>query len=126
MLCLNGFRRLLSLINPFKHSILTFQYFSHKVLRWTIVPFAFILGFLINILIVYSLPSNNLYNVLLIIQYIFYGLSVVGWFMKNFKTRLKTLFIPYYILVMNISIILGYYRYIFGKQSINWEKVKCT
>ncbi|HKK09699.1 MAG TPA: glycosyltransferase family 2 protein, partial [Bacteroidales bacterium] len=32
--------RLKELLNPFKYGILTFQYISHRVLRWAVAPFA--------------------------------------------------------------------------------------
>ncbi|MGZ3829370.1 MAG: glycosyltransferase family 2 protein, partial [Mucilaginibacter sp.] len=41
-----------SLLNPFKMPVLSFQYISHRVLRWTVVPFLMILAFILNILIV--------------------------------------------------------------------------
>ena len=31
--------RLKSLFNPFNNPVLTFQYISHRVLRWTVTPF---------------------------------------------------------------------------------------
>ena len=31
--------RLRSLMNPFTHPVVTFQFVSHRVLRWTITPF---------------------------------------------------------------------------------------
>ena len=41
--------RLSSLLNPFKQFILTFQYVSHRVLRWSLSAFALPLIFLLNL-----------------------------------------------------------------------------
>ena len=47
-----------SLLNPFKFGFLSFQYFSHKVLRWTIIPFSFLFILACNFII--FLQNDNL------------------------------------------------------------------
>src|SRR5690606_15406657 len=41
--------RLKPLMNIFQYGTLSFQYISHRVLRWTITPFALVVAFLLNI-----------------------------------------------------------------------------
>lgn len=109
------------MLNPFTYPILSFQYLSHRVLRWTITPFLLILAFVLNILIVWQ---NNLpfYSFVLIMQTVFYGFAIAGWFMESKQIRVKILFIPYYFCVMNYAIFAGIFRYFFTTQTGVWEK----
>ncbi|WCT10562.1 glycosyltransferase family 2 protein [Mucilaginibacter jinjuensis] len=113
-----------SLLNPFKQPVLTFQYVSHRVLRWTVVPFLMILALIINIVIVVSGYDSILYDVLLAAQIAFYGASLLGWILESKQIKVKILFIPYYFCMMNYAVIRGIFRYSAGKQSAVWEKAK--
>lgn len=115
--------RLKKAANPFYYPILTFQYLSHRVLRWTITPFLLILAFFLNILIVAE-PDLLLYEILLSAQIIFYALSLAGWFFESKNIKIKVFFIPYYFCVMNYAVIAGIFRYIGKNQSAAWEKSK--
>lgn len=119
--------RLKSLLNPFKYGVLTWQYISHKVLRWTISPFSLFLLFIFNFLLVWERSGwfvFNFYTVFFYIQLICYSLAAIGWYFENKKIRFKLLFAPYYFVSINYASILGVLRYFRGKQSVNWEKSK--
>jgi len=117
--------RMTEILNVFKYGMLSFQYFSHKVLRWTLVPFSFILIFLLNLIIVFTQDINSdLYLYFLYVQLIFYLLILIGALLSNMKIRLKIIFIPYYMFIMNYAMIKGILRYISGSQSVKWEKSK--
>ncbi len=115
--------RLKSLFNPFKQFTLTFQYISHRVLRWTITPFLMILAFLLNIVIA-ATGGSMAYHILLIGQVLFYGASLLGFIFEKRQVRVKILFIPYYFCMMNYAVAAGIKRYMFGTQSAAWEKSK--
>lgn len=112
------------LLNIFKHGILSFQYISHKALRWLIVPIAIPTIAVLNIAICYFNPSNMIFNTLLVLQAFFYLLVLLGKLFSNKRTKVKMLFLPYYIIMMNYAIILGFIRYLKGSQSAAWEKAK--
>lgn len=110
-----------SLFNIFKYGTLSFQYISHRVLRWTITPFLLILAFILNIIIV--LPGNELfYSLILAAQILFYVLAWLGFLLEKRQLRVKILFIPYYFCVMNYAVIAGLIRYFKREQSSVWEK----
>jgi biofilm PGA synthesis N-glycosyltransferase PgaC len=113
--------RLTSLFNIFKYPVLSFQYVSHRVLRWTVTPFFMILAFLLNIIIVAG-PGGAIYQLLLTGQVLFYGLAITGFIMEKKQIRIKALFVPYYFCVMNYAVLAGIIRYFKGKQSVAWEK----
>lgn len=111
------------LLNPFNQPMLSFQYISHRVLRWTITPFLMILCFLLNILIVVN-EGGLIYQLLLVCQTGFYLSALLGLVLENRKIRVKILFIPYYFSVMNYAVVAGIFRYFNGGQSVLWEKAK--
>jgi len=118
--------RLRSLLNIFKYGTLSFQYISHRVLRWTLTPLCLLL--LIPILSVIGIHdglfSLQLFPVLFWLQVIFYAAALLGWFLENRETSVKILFVPYYFFIMNLSVVLGFFRYMKNTQSVNWERSK--
>jgi cellulose synthase/poly-beta-1,6-N-acetylglucosamine synthase-like glycosyltransferase len=119
--------RLKNLLNPFQYGLLSWQYFSHKVLRWTLAPVSLFLILPVNLLIVWQQNSwvdFGIYTAILHVQILCYLLAAVGWYLENKKLQFKLLFIPYYFLFINYTSIRGIFRYFKGKQSVSWEKSK--
>jgi biofilm PGA synthesis N-glycosyltransferase PgaC len=115
--------RLKSLFNPFRYPILSFQYISHRVLRWTVTPFLLILVFVLNSILAFK-PGETFYLVFFIAQIFFYMLALLGMIMEKRHIRIKILFIPYYFCVMNYAVLMGIIRYFTKKQSAIWEKAQ--
>jgi len=111
------------LLNPFGNFILSFQYVSHRVLRWTITPFLMILSLVLNAPIVWK-GADVAYTFLLACQILFYVLALLGWLMEKQHVRVKALFIPYYFCMMNYAVVAGIMRYFSGRQGAAWEKAK--
>lgn len=118
--------RLSSLLNIFKYGTLSFQYISHRVLRWTLTPLCLLI--LIPLLFILAFDegffSLGLYSILFWLQLLFYVAALTGWFLENRETRIKILFVPYYFFIMNLSVVLGFFRYMKKSQSVNWERAK--
>lgn len=115
--------RLTALLNPFRNFVLSFQYVSHRVLRWTVTPFLMIVALLLNIAIVCQ-SSGSLYKLLLACQLIFYCLSLLGWMFDMMNIKVKALYIPFYFCLMNYAVMAGLWRYVTKTQSAVWEKAK--
>ncbi|SNZ01283.1 glycosyltransferase family 2 protein [Flagellimonas pacifica] len=118
--------RLRALFNFFKYGTLSFQYVSHRVLRWTLTPLLLLLIIPMNYVLAQNegLFSFGLFSILFWGQVLFYTAALLGWFLENRQIRLKILFIPYYFFIMNLSVYLGFARYIKGNQSVKWERAK--
>lgn len=115
--------RLPQLFNFFRYPTLSFQYVSHRVLRWTITPFLLILVFVLNaVMVVKGAPV--FYGVLLIGQCLFYAAAIGGWLLERREIKVKMLFIPYYFCIMNYAILAGIRRYFAGQQKVTWDKAK--
>ncbi|MGY6522945.1 MAG: glycosyltransferase family 2 protein [Mongoliitalea sp.] len=115
--------RLPKAINPFHDFTLTFQYVSHRVLRWTLTPMLLIVVFILNHLLVIQ-SENMLYEFLLIGQYAFYFLALLGHILRDKGVTLKGFYVPYYFYVMNYCALLGLNRWLKGRQQVTWERAK--
>jgi biofilm PGA synthesis N-glycosyltransferase PgaC len=113
--------RFRGLLNPFRYGILSFQYLSHRVLRWSAAPFSLPIVFLLNIAL---WNHGKVYQFLMLAQLFFYGSATIGYFLQAKSIKLKPFFIPYYFTMMNYAVILGVFRYFKGSQSAVWEKAK--
>jgi cellulose synthase/poly-beta-1,6-N-acetylglucosamine synthase-like glycosyltransferase len=118
--------RLRSLLNIFKYGTLSFQYISHRVLRWTLTPLLLLLIIPINFFLALNaeFQLSNIYTLLFYGQILFYVASLTGWFLENRRIKVKVLFVPYYFFIMNLSVFLGFRRYLKGNQSVKWERAK--
>lgn len=112
-----------SLFNIFKYRILSFQYISHRVLRWAVVPFIIPLALILNI---YLLKAGNfyLYFLTLLVQVSFYIFALLGYILETQKKKVKIFNIPYVLFVMNYSAYVGLKRYLTGEQKVIWERAK--
>lgn len=115
--------RLKKLFNPFPYPTLSFQYISHRVLRWTITPFLLILSLILTVVLALK-HCETAMQALLLAQVLFYLLALLGLIMEKRQLRIKVLFIPYYFCVMNYAVLAGIIRYFGKKQSAVWEKVQ--
>lgn len=108
-------------LNVFKHPVLSYQYFSHKITRWLIVPFGLPIVFILNIILFFKHPENTIYSVLLFLQLCFYSIVIIQ-YVTSLPAKLFRL--PYYIWMMNVAMLKGFVKYILHQQSPAWEKVR--
>lgn len=114
--------RLAPLLNFFKYGKLSFQYISHRVLRWTLAPLALPIIFVLNFFL--AQDGSPLYKYLFYIQTAFYVFALLGYLLEKKKMKIKAFFVPYYFCMMNYSMYRGLGRLIKGSQSVLWEKAK--
>jgi len=113
---------LTELLNVFKHPTLFFQFFSHRILRWTLTPLSFPFLFVANALLLCRSDNSLFYYYTFLLQVIFYVLAFIGSRLTDYAKYPQVLKIFYYILFMNYSVYLGFFRFVKGRQSVIWEK----
>jgi biofilm PGA synthesis N-glycosyltransferase PgaC len=113
--------RLWKILIPIPQPLLSFQYISHRVLRWSISAFVLPLIFILNI---FLFAQEWMYEYLLYAQVVFYVTALIGWFLENRAIRVKLLFVPYYFLMMNYAVFAGFGRWLKGSQKATWERAK--
>ena len=124
-ICAGGWQamqRLSFLLHPLRYGILSFQYISHRVLRWSLTPLLLLLLLPLNVYL--HLTIGSVYSMLLAGQLLFYGLSMLGWLLESRKIRLKAFFVPYYFSMMQVAVFAGFARFLKGSQQATWEKAK--
>ena len=114
--------RLAPMLIPFKNPTLTFQYISHRVLRWTLAPLALPILLVVNILL--AMKGIWLFQVFLALQVSFYVFAFIGYILEKKKLKFKAFFVPYYFCIMNYAMYRGFFRFLGGKQSVLWERAK--
>ena len=114
--------RLPGLLNIFKHPLLSFQYISRRVFRWLLCPVALVALFITNLFL--FVQQGGLFANLFFIQIGLYVLVATGWLFYRLHIRFPILFVPFYFVFMNVSLVQGFFKYITGKQSVLWEKSK--
>ena len=112
-----------SLMNPFKYPVVSFLFVSHRVLRWSITPFALLALIPLNILLV-ILGAGTTYTVIGILQTLFYAATLTGWWQARSGRKSKLFYVPYYFMFMNINIFRGISYLRSHSQSGTWENAK--
>lgn len=113
--------KLAPLLNIFRYPLLSFQYISHRVLRWTLSPLSLPVMLVANALLVWN-GMREWYLLMLVAQIAFYLFAIAGYFLAARSIKIKIFYIPFYFLFMNVAIYEGFFRYIRKRQSAVWEK----
>ena len=116
--------RLRGLFNIFKYGTMSFQYISHRVLRWTITPIMLFLMLPLNIAITALNPLSAFFTATLVFQAMFYLCGLWGYALSRKSIKNKYLYVPYYFLFMNINVIKGFFYLCRRRGSGAWEKSK--
>jgi len=118
--------RLSKLLNPFQYGKLTFQYVSHKVLRWTLAPLSLPVLLFLGIYLSFqtSIPGVIVFQSITALQLLFYLIALSGFLLQQKNVRSGWFFAPYYFTLMNYACFPGFIRYSLGKQTVLWEKAQ--
>ena len=114
------------MLNPFNNFRRFAVYFSHRLLRWMLLPWVtVILPFIFRYIIVHNSYGSigMLISMAGLLVYIF---AFIGLLWQNEKGR-KVPFIfniLFYVLFMNVCAVLGFFRYAKGIKTGAWTKVK--
>lgn len=120
---LQSIYRLSALLNPLRYGVLSFQYISHRVLRWSVTPVALFLLFPLNVILAIYSGNSLPYIILLLLQILFYAAGFYGYYLSTRSVKNKLLYIPYYFLFMNINVIKGFF-YLKKHKGGAWEKAR--
>ena len=111
------------MMNPFRHFTVAFQFVSHRVLRWSITPFALLALIPLNVALVF-MKGGTIYILIWLLQLLFYLIAFLGYLLEQLGKRNKLLYIPYYFLFMNMNVFQGISYLRTHKSSGTWEKAK--
>ena len=106
-----------SILLPWKNFSASVFFVSHKLLRW----FSPLLLLAVLLVPVFNL-TYFLYQLVLLLQTVFYLLALFGAAFPQLREK-TIIYFPYYFTTINIAMLLGLFKFLFGTQSVKWEKV---
>ena len=109
------------LLNPIKYGLFSVFLVSHKLMRW-LVP-VFLLGALFSNLL---LLDAIFYKSVFIIQIVFYALAVLSFYTQLPTTQSIFGKIPLFFVLVNLAIVVAWYRYLRGDRQELWTPSKRT
>jgi len=113
--------RLRSLLDP-RHGLVCWQYISHRVLRWGVVPLLLPLLLVLNWTLTSARP---IYSVMLAAQVAFVGAAIAGWCLRRTSLgRLRVLSMPFFFSAANAAVLVGGARLVTGRQSVLWKRTR--
>jgi cellulose synthase/poly-beta-1,6-N-acetylglucosamine synthase-like glycosyltransferase len=112
-----------SLLNPIKYPLVSFQYISHRVLRWSVTPIAMVILLGVNVLLS-VMRAGLFYDIMLALQLLFYLSAFFGWLLARHGVKNKLLYTAYYFVFMNLNVFRGMAYLSSHNQSGAWEKAK--
>lgn len=108
------FMRNLSMLNPGKYGLFSWQLMSHKLCRW-LVPFALIMAVISS---AYLAFHSVFYLSVFLLQCIFYVLACVGVYIQ---TNHKAFRVLRFFVTVNASVLYAWFSFIKGKKYVHWE-----
>jgi cellulose synthase/poly-beta-1,6-N-acetylglucosamine synthase-like glycosyltransferase len=118
-LAVGSFRAMKELIRVPLSPMTRLAFASHKLLRW-IVPFLLIPWLLSNLLLV----SRSAYAAVLLCQLLFYFWALLGFTFRNHVQRFRFGLLGYFWVAMNLAFIIGFWRFLLGRQDSAWQRVE--
>lgn len=112
-------RHFAHLLTPSNFNFLSFQYLSHRVLRWTIAPLSLLVFFFSNMML---MGHSDFFTWMGILHISFYLMATLGYLFKRIKVSFKVLHVPFYFCMMNYAVLAGFIKYLKGNQQVTWEK----
>ena len=113
--------RLRSLLDP-RRGLVWWQYVSHRVLRWGVVPLLLPLLVALNWTLISVRP---IYTATLVAQLGFYGAAVVGWWLRRKPFGRYRLFsLPFFFSAANTAVLIGCARLVTGRQTVLWKRTR--
>lgn len=119
-----GMRGLLSvpeILKPWRFGWVSFQLFSHKILRW-LVPLFLLLIFASNLAIVFLNP-RSFYLFPLLLQAAFYAWALLSMAVPLHRWG-KVLGVPLYFCILNAAALCSLIEVLRGRKYVTWETVR--
>ena len=113
-----SFRAVKDLVRVRLNPITTLALASHKLLRW-VVPFLLILAFVANLFLI----GNRIYLAALVCQVGCYLWGLLGFKFREQMKRVRFGLVGYFWLAMNLAFIVGFWRFLSGRQDSAWQRV---
>jgi len=116
---LSGISTHKSLLNIFKHPMLSIQLFFHKVLRWFVGPLV-----ILNGLSCLGLMEHWFFTYYFSLYVLFFIAAAIGWGAESVGIKFKVFTVPYYFSLVNFAATMGIIDYLRKRQAVTWKPVR--
>ena len=96
-----------------------FEFLFHKLLRW-LVPLFLASIFVSNLFLL----NYQFYQVVFILQSIFYLFALIGRVLQKRKKGMKIFYVPFYFCMVNLASVVGLFDFLTNRQKGIWEKAE--
>jgi cellulose synthase/poly-beta-1,6-N-acetylglucosamine synthase-like glycosyltransferase len=107
------------LLNPARGWV-TWQYFSHRVLRWMATPFLLPITYVFNLFLL-EIPF---YRLVFLAQTAFYAAALLGYAFTRRGVQRGPFHAVFYFCFINVVTLAGFWRHVTGTQPVTWVKAR--
>ncbi len=108
------------MLNPLRSGFYAIQLISHKVFRYA-VPLFLLFTFISS---AFLSPTSRFFEVVSVLQILFYALAFVAWLAERFGKKLGVLAIPLYFVLANWASVVAFARFMSGETYATWEPIR--
>lgn len=108
------------MLNPFRSGFYAIELISHKVLRYAVPIFLFLM-FVSSLILAFQ---SEFFEFELAIQVGFYFFAFVAWALEKSGRSLGILAIPHYFVLANLASLIGFYKFLSGERYARWEPIR--
>jgi cellulose synthase/poly-beta-1,6-N-acetylglucosamine synthase-like glycosyltransferase len=108
------------MLNPFKYGFFSIELVSHKIFRYSVPVFLFLILISSMLLAV----SSKFFAVLLALQIAFYAAAFLGWLLVRNGKNVSVLAFPLYFILANLASVIAFYKLLRGERFARWEPVR--
>ena len=109
-----------SMLNPFRSGFYGIELISHKLFRYFVPLYLFIIFFSSLVLSF----SKTLFLAAILFQLGFYSFAFVAWLLEKVGVRIGIFAIPLYFVLTNIASLVGFYKFLRGESYATWEPIR--
>ena len=110
------------MLNPLKSGFYAVELISHKVLRYAVPVFLFLLFVATAVLAL----NSTVFALIFLLQAAFYAAAFAGWFLETSGRKSGILAIPLYFVLANLASVIGFYKFLKGENLARWEPIRET
>src|SRR5437588_6479737 len=109
-----------AMMNPLRAGFYAVELFSHKVLRYAVPLFLFLI-FATSLALV---PRSSFFALLALAQICFYAVALAGLFAERAGVRTRLLALPHNFVLANLASLLAFVQFARGERYARWETAR--
>ena len=109
-----------SMLNPLRSGFYAVQLWSHKVMRYLVPLFLFVVLISSGLLVRHS----SFFLMIFIAQVAFYAMAAAGWVLEYLGVHSRVLALPHYFVLANLASVLAFFKFLSGERYASWDPAR--